>query len=175
MSSVRKFGTIKNQVIFRHPLRLTNSYYPSQIYDTTLIPTVLLPSGDRPEPHAHTLTQFFDSAGQSCGFHCQSHNTRWRESNRVRVWQWLEYLPGHCSWLCISPQFWMGIFSSQVQHYYRRWLEINIKSSEGSLKPHQLCSLLSSSQTKIVKLWFVFKFHWNLWVCMLFQFGECQD
>lgn len=98
------------------------------------------------KPHAHTLTQFFDSAGLSCSFHCQSHNTRWRESNREckrkRVWQWFEYLLGHCSWLCISPHFWMGIFSSQVQRYYRRWLEINNKSSEGSLKPDQFCNLI---------------------------------
>lgn len=110
----------------------------------------------RLKPHAHTLTQFFDSAGQSCGFHCQSHNTRWRESNRVckreRVRQWLEYLLGHCSWLCISPHFWMGIFSSQVRCYYRRWLEINNKSSEGSLKPHQLCGFIHCLLAR-EKLW----------------------
>jgi len=37
---------------------------------------------DRPNQHAHTLTQFRDATGQSCGFHCQFHNARWRESNR---------------------------------------------------------------------------------------------
>lgn len=54
--------------------------YPSQTHDTTLISTVLQPS--RPD-WSHTFTNFSDSAWQSCGFHCQSQDARWRESNRV--------------------------------------------------------------------------------------------
>ncbi len=145
MFSVRKFWHHQKSSLFRHPLRFTNVIIPAKCMTQLWFQQFCCPAGPTGATRKQICTVLW-FCWTVMWFPLPISNTRWRESNRVckreRVWQWLEYLLGHCSWLCISPHFWMGIFSSQVQHYYRRWLEINNKSSEGSLKPHQLCSLI---------------------------------
>lgn len=134
-----------HEVIFRHPLRFTSVIIPAKRMTLLWFQQFCCPAGPTETTRTHTYTvpwfswtvMWFPLPISQCQMERESN----RECKREHVWQWLEYLLGHCSWLCISPHFWMGIFSSHIQRYNRRWLGINNESSEGSLKPDQFCCL----------------------------------